>query len=604
MRSYLILICVWVAATRSPAAVVVLCNHTTKPVAITVTVGTAAPVAMTLAVRQTVPITCGKTVEVAFSNAEGPQRRPLEPWAAYLFQEKEKEGLDLRGIILPGKGPGHDDVPAEVAASKTLVIPVKVLVDDADRRTRLAWGPAMKARFDKANAVLEKAANVRFDIAAEGEWKSDPKADLTGLAAEFEKGVTVKPQTLAIGFTSRPFLADANNKPTFDGFSVYKPALHPHRVIRENDPRNEPERIEVLVAQLSRHLGGVTSPDDLSSLRPFLGDGKALLVKFEVNIDPVNTLIMNIWADALRAGPVAKLDDLTPPMQVRLARLYGMLNQVLPEEPLSEPVAALLEKSGLRAAVVPPVVPMNGVPAAAVAKGITPEQEAVRKVVRGVTIAAEDNARKPANARVKGDDLADLYIRTAADIAVNLEPNLRKRAFLYGIGIAMDDSMVLRDKPLLGDWCKAAESDDERKQRLAVLGTPTLRFRRDSCQHFVISAALTEFGGAVIAEQVGILKEQSDMARPGGSGFSFADIAADLAGIQLALTVQAGGETLATLRAKFKAADYVPKLDDLPDGLSKEKFKQHYGDTKDERYKAQYDECRKRIQDLPAYKKP
>jgi hypothetical protein len=551
-------------------------------------------------------VACGRTITLGFTNASGPQRLALEPWMAYQFGEKEGV-VELRAIGLAGNSPGVADVPERVEAVKPLTVPLKLLVDDADRRTKANWSAALAKRLGKANAVLSRAASVTFEIVDTAEWKANPNSnDLKGLTADFEAQVKPEPAALALGYTSRA-LTPVNNLREVELFALARPALYPHRVIREGEPRTEPERVEVLVAQLARHLGAVASPDGFSALRPRLGDGKAMLAKFEIGIDPLNTLAMNIWADGLRRG-VTKIGEFRLETQVRLARIYATLNMALPEEPLSEDVQALFERAGLRAvapvAPVAPAVAGNAPPAKEPAKpaldrALKPDEEATRKVVRAIVVKAEENARKPAGERVKGDALSELYFRAAADVAVTLEPKLRKAAFLYGIGIGLDDSTIMRDK--LKDFCIAVENDEERRQRLAVLGNPTMRFRRDSCQHFVISAALTEFGGAFVAEQVGLLKEQKDMQ--GSSGFSFADLCADFAGIELALFVKASGENLAKLRDKFSVADYLPKLDDLPDGLSKEKFKLQYGDTGDARFKSLYEDVKKRVKDLPAHQK-
>jgi uncharacterized protein YfiM (DUF2279 family) len=52
--------------------------------------------------------------------------------------------------------------------------------------------------------------------------------------------------------------------------------------------------------------------------------------------------------------------------------------------------------------------------------------------------------------------------------------------------------------------------------------------RYDSAQHFVISAALAAWAGEPAANAIGVYKEIDDSRR--GSGFSFADLAADRAG--------------------------------------------------------------------------
>src|SRR5262249_48731598 len=68
-------------------------------------------------------------------------------------------------------------------------------------------------------------------------------------------------------------------------------------------------------------------------------------------------------------------------------------------------------------------------------------------------------------------------------------------AFLTALGIALDDSTLVRDNRLLAGFYRRVESDEERKRRLAVLGSPTVRGRRDWCQHFAVSCMLTALAG-------------------------------------------------------------------------------------------------------------
>jgi hypothetical protein len=57
---------------------------------------------------------------------------------------------------------------------------------------------------------------------------------------------------------------------------------------------------------------------------------------------------------------------------------------------------------------------------------------------------------------------------------------------------------------------------------------PTLLSRHDTAQHFLVSAALAAWGNESVAQAIGTYKELADARH--GSGFSFADLAADAAG--------------------------------------------------------------------------
>src|SRR5262245_2488393 len=146
-----------------------------------------------------------------------------------------------------------------------------------------------------------------------------------------------------------------------------------------------------------------------------------------------------------------------------------------------------------------------------------PAQEPARPVdgAREVVGAIIREARRNAAAArpATGDDLTILYVRSAAAAAGRLPREQAAGALLLALGVALDDSDVLRGNRLMGGLCRQIETDDERRKRLAVLGSPTVRGRRDLCQHFVVSALLTEASGAALAEAAGLLKEQRDMRK-------------------------------------------------------------------------------------------
>jgi hypothetical protein len=230
---------------------------------------------------------------------------------------------------------------------------------------------------------------------------------------------------------------------------------------------------------------------------------------------------------------------------------------------------------------------------------LTAKQAAVRKVLRAITARAAANARREGDARVDGDVLTELYVRTAADVARSEEGDVRASAFLIGLGLGLDDSDVLRTNRLTAAFCKAVEPDDERKARLVVLGLPTVRGRRDLCQHFVVSAALTEFVGGALAVQAGLAKELLDMK--GDSGFSFTDLCADVAGVEFANLAKKDPGVLDQWRRAFKVEEFVPAIDGLRDGMSEDQFKRVYGSVGDDRFIQGMADLRKRVRALRAY---
>jgi hypothetical protein len=226
-------------------------------------------------------------------------------------------------------------------------------------------------------------------------------------------------------------------------------------------------------------------------------------------------------------------------------------------------------------------------------------EEDARAVVAAVVRAAAENRRKAKP--TEGDELTALYVRAAAGAARKLPGKRSGAAFALAIGIALDTATLMRVNPVVGGTWKRVESDSERKARLKVLGTPTVHGRHDLAQHFAVSAALTAVLGEKKAESAGIVKELLD-AGEGGSGFSFADLAADLAGIALARRVLARPGALADLEKGFRVADFALPPKGLVEGLTLAEFEKRYGGTRDPRFRKALGELVRRVAALPGHK--
>ncbi len=132
-----------------------------------------------------------------------------------------------------------------------------------------------------------------------------------------------------------------------------------------------------------------------------------------------------------------------------------------------------------------------------------------------------------------------------------------------------------------------------RRVKLTLLG------REDSAQHFGISAALAVWAGEPAANAIGVYKEIDDSR--GGSGFSFADLAADRAGTRFGeLVVDDYPRLYKVLRGSVTDADLLPSLAGLPEYLSEAEFKRRFSDLNI--YAQQTDEIERRLATLPLYR--
>lgn len=112
--------------------------------------------------------------------------------------------------------------------------------------------------------------------------------------------------------------------------------------------------------------------------------------------------------------------------------------------------------------------------------------------------------------------------------------------------------------------------------------------RPDLAKHWTISAALAAVGGLNTGRLLGEWKELAD-SMAGGSGFSFADLAADRAGLKVGMAATNRDLALALrddLQARSNAGLLPPSVLGLAEGLSEERFVATYRDTDSARFAA------------------
>lgn len=226
----------------------------------------------------------------------------------------------------------------------------------------------------------------------------------------------------------------------------------------------------------------------------------------------------------------------------------------------------------------------------------------IQQVVATIARAAEENAARPEKERATGDALADLYVRRAC------QTGLPARTIVLGIAYALEPTGNIAANPFAAAIFQDVENAGDRKARWATMGKPTLRGRQDWLSHFVVSAGLTVAISEPASELFGIQKEIADAIgkeKGAGSGFSFTDLNADLAGIGFArwLIGPQSGEAITEAGQRFQGASFVPDPRDLPDGLSWSNFATNWGGMKDPRFQAECDRLRNRVNGCRAYRK-
>ncbi|PCK01923.1 MAG: hypothetical protein COA42_22750 [Alteromonadaceae bacterium] len=117
----------------------------------------------------------------------------------------------------------------------------------------------------------------------------------------------------------------------------------------------------------------------------------------------------------------------------------------------------------------------------------------------------------------------------------------------------------------------------------------TLARKSDFAQHFIYSIALEILSSKGVSYSLGEAKELMDSQR-GGSGFSFADIAADRAGLKFAELAINSNEQARALQeyclTGLRERDFFPSTKGLPTRLNRQQFVERYKDTYSPQYRS------------------
>ncbi len=514
---------------------------------------------------------------------EGLARRVhiLNAGNAYFFgqrpQEKtlvfEKIGLgetltDTRAV------PPHSFVK-RIPGSDT--IDVKILVDDNEATHRRIWEPRIRKRIAAASEVLHRHCGMRLKVVAVATWNSDDaQHDFLRSLREFEQEVFAKPGQVAIGFSSQYRITHGRTH-----MGGTRGPLHSHILLKERSPQiRETERLELLLHELGHYLGASHSPEPTSAMRPVLSGGLQRRLGARVQFDPVNTLLMGLMAEEIRQQNIRQLTDLRPATRRRMRQIYQVLETALPEDPAAGIYLRLIGNT-----TSPPLL-----------DGTAKILRHLVQVAQKVQIAQKKDAEK----NIQADALTNLYVQQAALVAGQLKPKHSAKALLLALGVFVDDSNDLLQMPMASALVRRVENPQQRRARIAALGAPTMRTRHDLAKHFFVSAHLVVTFGAPAARTIGLAKELKDAQH--GTGFSFADMAANRAGIVFAERLLAGEISLVQIAQKFQVEDYLPPIDDLAEGIGAARLKLLYGTDAAESLGAKLLRIERRVLELPVYR--
>lgn len=562
-------------ARAAVADVVVIANRARAAVTADISPKVGKPYSIRLASGQVTPLFSDHRLRIGYQTRAGRRSFLLDANSAYYFAESRDGRLAFSKIGFGGdtaQAAGRKLPGGGSSATPAGVIDVRIYVDDEQPQRRDIWERVLRARVRQASAILLRHSGVALRVAGVGRWESDNQTnDFFKALGEFEREVAVQPGELAIGFASQYEVARGRVH-----LGGTRGPLNSHILLREWSQKvSEQERLELLVHELGHHLGATHSPEPDSVMRPVVGGPQSRAAGYDIRFDPANTLIISMVGEELRRRRIKRFGDLTPATLRRIGQVYDVVAKALPGDKSAKHFAAITSGEAASSS------PLN-----------------VRKVVQAVTSAASDNRRRPAGARLTGDRLAGYYVRAAAAEAGKLSSEQR-RSLLLALGIALDDTSVLRSFPLTRKAVQQVDPPWALDGRLSVLGEPTLRGRPDLVKHFFVSAALVAVAGPEAAHAAGLAKEALDSQ--GASGFSFADLAADRAGVRFAQRVLAGALPLDVLAKNFRVDLFMPSVDGLPERLPAAAFQEQYGGVSDPRFQEQVEAIDALINRMPAY---
>lgn len=152
-----------------------------------------------------------------------------------------------------------------------------------------------------------------------------------------------------------------------------------------------------------------------------------------------------------------------------------------------------------------------------------------------------------------------------------------------------------RFSTLVGDLSFAVDPIPTARNR------PVLANRKDLSLHFIFSAAIKLLSEQGISVAVGEFKELMDRGK-GGSGYSFVDLAADMAGANFAALAVDPRTALQIQNMMSQEASetlFFPQIDGFEEGMSKSEFKRKYVNIESRKYAEVIDEIERRLKRLP-----
>ena len=519
----------------------------------------------------------------------------LRPNTIYQFllddlQQVKLHRLDMGGPKVPRQGNGKGTLQTR----RPGVLKIKIAVDEDEKTRRPIWEKKLRDRIEAASRLLEIFTGMRLEVTVVSRWQSNNEiTSFDKTLHEFTQEVPAAPAQLVIGFTSQYSLRRGRSR--LGG--TFGP-LQRHILIREYGPQiGEAERLEVLLHELGHYLGAAHSVDKSSLMRPVLGDDQANRRSFRVVYDPVNMLIMNLVSERMRRHGSHTIISIPVADQERLLGLYQWLAKAQAGDSSANRMAAVLCRDVLGRTQEKKVAPEVRNRETAVERTIRLNfQKSLLRVINAVNREAESRRDRS----LVGDRLTEAYVRAAAAAAVQLPPQHALRAFFLGLAVALDRGALIRRYESVAALIRIQEDLVQRARRDRLIGSPTLRDRTGLLQHFLAAALLTTLSGPETAESVTLVNELNDAE--GITGFRFADVMANIAGIRFSRSLHSGEVKLSRVAREFTVDRFIPPAKGWSSSWTDAELEEEYGGIRGKEFREEIEKIRKSVNRLPPYR--
>jgi hypothetical protein len=204
------------------------------------------------------------------------------------------------------------------------------------------------------------------------------------------------------------------------------------------------------------------------------------------------------------------------------------------------------------------------------ATSIDDELDAAARAAGRHLLASADNVPEGDAGFARVIELAFTF---ASEHSLGRDPVLQNRAAILALAVILGEERLAKVAARHIDPTRLASAEALRA-RITAYG------RSDWPRHFWVSAGLTLLADEDRSLAIGLGKELMDAA-PGGTGFSFPDLAADAAGNLFTLAATRDARAARNMQTRILAgvaiADFIPDMRDLPEGITRERFRDDYG---------------------------